>query len=37
MMILYVLAKYEEQDHQAKLNWRVLIEGGILNFCIGSC
>lgn len=32
MMILYVLAKYEEQDHQAKLNWRVLIEGGIFEF-----
>ena len=32
MMILYVLAKYEEHDHQAKLNWRVLIEGGIFEF-----
>ncbi|MCQ4908512.1 HAD family hydrolase, partial [Phascolarctobacterium faecium] len=32
MMILYVLAKYEEQDHQAKLNSRVLIEGGIFEF-----
>lgn len=34
MMILYVLAKYEEQDHKAVLNWRALIEAGILNFCI---
>lgn len=32
MMILYILAKYEEQDHGAKLNWRVLIEGGIFEF-----
>lgn len=32
MMILYLLAKYEEQDHGAKLNWRVLIEGGIFEF-----
>ncbi len=32
MMILYVLAKYEEEDHNAKLNWRVLIEGGIIEF-----
>ena len=31
-MILYILAKYEEQDHGAKLNWRVLIEGGIFEF-----
>ena len=29
MMILYVLAKYEEEDHKAKLNWRAMIEGGI--------
>lgn len=29
MMILYILAKYEEQDHHVKLNWRALIEGGI--------
>lgn len=32
MMILYIIAKYEEQDHGAKLNWRVLIEGGIFEF-----
>lgn len=32
MMILYILAKYEEQDHGAKLNWRVLMEGGIFEF-----
>lgn len=32
MMILYVLAKYEEQDHGAEVNWRVLIEGGIFEF-----
>lgn len=32
MMILYILAKYEEQDHGAQLNWRVLIEGGIFEF-----
>lgn len=32
MMILYILAKYEEQDHGAKLNWRALIEGGIFEF-----
>ncbi len=29
MMILYVLARYEEQDHGAKLDWQVLVEGGI--------
>jgi putative hydrolase of HD superfamily len=32
MMILYVLARYEEQDHGAKLNWRALVEGGIMEF-----
>ena len=32
MMILYILAKYEEQDHGAQLNWRALIEGGIFEF-----
>lgn len=32
MMILYVLARHEEDDHGAKLNWRVLIEGGIFEF-----
>jgi Predicted hydrolases of HD superfamily len=29
MMILYVLARYEEKEHDAKLDWQVLIEGGI--------
>lgn len=32
MMILYVLARYEEQDHGAKLHWRILVEGGIMEF-----
>lgn len=32
MMILYVLARHEEDDHGAQLNWRVLIEGGIFEF-----
>ena len=32
MMILYVLARYEEQDHGAKINWKVLAEGGIMEF-----
>ena len=32
MMILYVLARYEEQDHGAKLDWQVLVEGGIFEF-----
>lgn len=32
MMILYVLARHEEDDHHAKLNWLVLIEGGIFEF-----
>lgn len=32
MMILYVLARHEEDDHGAKLDWRVLIEGGIFEF-----
>ncbi|MCD8198704.1 MAG: HD domain-containing protein [Phascolarctobacterium sp.] len=32
MMILYVLARFEEDDHNADLNWRVLIEGGIFEF-----
>ena len=31
-MILYIIAKYEEQDHNAEINWRVLIEGGIFEF-----
>ncbi len=29
MMILYVLARYEEKEHGAKLDWQALIEGGI--------
>jgi len=32
MMILYVLARYEEQDHHEKIDWRFLIEGGIMEF-----
>lgn len=32
MMILYVLARYEEQDHGAELDWQELIEGGIFEF-----
>ena len=32
MMILYVLARYEEQDHRAKVDWQELIEGGIFEF-----
>ena len=32
MMIMYVLARHEEDDHNAKLNWRVLVEGGIFEF-----
>lgn len=32
MMIMYVLARHEEDDHNARLNWRVLIEGGIFEF-----
>lgn len=32
MMVLYVLARHEEDDHGAKLDWRVLIEGGIFEF-----
>lgn len=32
MMILYVLARYEEQDHGATLDWQVLVEGGIFEF-----
>ena len=29
MMILYVLARYEEKEHGVKLDWQALIEGGI--------
>ena len=32
MMILYVLARYEESDHDAKLDWQFMIEGGIFEF-----
>ncbi len=32
MMIMYVLARYEEQDHGADLDWQVLVEGGIFEF-----
>ena len=32
MMIVYVLARHEEDDHGAKINWRSLIEGGIFEF-----
>lgn len=32
MMILYVLARCEEEDHGAKLDWRALVEGGIIEF-----
>lgn len=32
MMIAYILARYEEQDHHAQLDWQVLIEGGIFEF-----
>ena len=34
MMILYILARYEEQDHGAKLDWQELIEGVFLSFSI---
>ncbi len=32
MIIAYVLAKYEEEDRQAKIDWRGLIEGGLFEF-----
>ena len=32
IMIMYVLARHEEDDHGAQLNWRMLIEGGIFEF-----
>ncbi len=32
MLIAYVLAKYEEQDRKADINWRKLIEGGLFEF-----
>ncbi|WP_405384138.1 HD domain-containing protein [Phascolarctobacterium sp.] len=32
MMIVYVLARHEEDDHGAQIDWRRLIEGGIFEF-----
>ena len=32
MMIVYVLARYEEEVRDAKLDWRALIEGGLVEF-----
>ena len=32
MIIVYVLARHEEDDHGAEINWRLLIEGGIFEF-----
>ena len=32
MMIMYVLARCEEQDHGVRLDWEVLVEGGIFEF-----
>ncbi len=32
MMIVYVLARHEEDDHGVRVNWRQLIEGGIFEF-----
>ncbi len=32
MMIVYVLARHEEDDHGVQVNWRQLIEGGIFEF-----
>lgn len=32
MMIAYVLARHEEDDHKVTLNWRQLIEGEIFEF-----
>ncbi len=32
MMIAYVLARHEEDDHNAQVNWRLLIEGCIFEF-----
>ena len=32
MIILYILARYEEEDHGVTLDWRALIEGGIAEF-----
>jgi len=32
MVFAYVLAKFEESDRKAKINWRELIEGGMFEF-----
>lgn len=32
MMILYVLARCEEEDRGIRLDWRALVEGGIIEF-----
>ena len=32
MVIAYVIAKFEERDRSAKINWQKLIEGGIFEF-----
>lgn len=32
MIYAYVLAKFEESDHKAVINWRKLIEGGLFEF-----
>lgn len=32
MLFAYVLAKFEESDRQARVNWRGLLEGGIYEF-----
>ena len=32
MVIAYVIAKFEEKDRSAKINWQKLIEGGIFEF-----
>jgi putative hydrolase of HD superfamily len=32
MIIAYVLAKFEEDEHQAVIDWRKLIEGGLFEF-----
>ena len=32
MMIMYVLARHEEDDHNVQLDWRRMIEGGIFEF-----
>ena len=32
MVIAYVLAKFEETERNAKIDWNVLLEGGIFEF-----